>query len=163
MTSLILSIGSSGLVEWPDAAVGEPARRVRVRLENAVENGRSVAFGSRKWELDAACAEAAVPNWDGYGAEPVTAETYLMAERFLRAIPNSYPDPDIAVDADGELSLRWFRVQREVLAVSIRGDGRISFAAILGPNEFHGSEQFRDNQIPATIAAEMARFFATWP
>ena len=111
-------------------------------------------------DLDTACAEAAAPNWDGYGALPVEGNTYELAKSFLRALPRLLPDPDIAVDPDGEVTFRWICAAREVVAASLRGDGRLSVAAILGDKELHVTERFFGQQIPKEFAAQLDRLFA---
>jgi hypothetical protein len=46
-------------------------------------------------------------NWDGYDAEPITAETLQYARRLLRPMPQTFGPPDIAPSADGSIGLEW--------------------------------------------------------
>jgi hypothetical protein len=46
-------------------------------------------------------------NWDGYDAEPITAETQRYARRLLRVMPDSFGRPDIAPSGDGFIGLEW--------------------------------------------------------
>lgn len=163
MTSLAFNFGGGDLLVWPDTAIGDDAARVREALKGSDAADPSVAFGSRKRDLDDACAEAAFPNWDGNGAHAIDLKTYELAEQFIAAVPRYFPDPDIAVDADGEVAFRWARAPREVLSVTLRGDGRLSYAALFGDSEGHGTERFFGEQLPEDLAANMARLFASWP
>jgi hypothetical protein len=47
------------------------------------------------------------PNWDGYNAEPITAETLQYARWLLKVIPETLGPPDIAPSADGSIGLEW--------------------------------------------------------
>lgn len=44
-------------------------------------------------ELNEVRAEASREGWDGYGARPLTPESYSFAKRFLNALPSSAPPP----------------------------------------------------------------------
>jgi hypothetical protein len=47
------------------------------------------------------------PNWDGFNAEPITAETLQYARWLLKIIPETFGAPDIAPSADGSIGLEW--------------------------------------------------------
>src|ERR1043166_4105300 len=51
--------------------------------------------------------ELNLPNWDGYGAEPITPETLKYARRILRVMPDTLGPPDIAPAGDGSIALEW--------------------------------------------------------
>src|SRR5688572_9463474 len=69
--------------------------------------------------LDAASAEAAADNWDGYGGRAVTYGVKLRAQAFLDALPAGVPLPSIAVDPDGEIAFEWYLGPRQVFSVSV--------------------------------------------
>ena len=46
-------------------------------------------------------------DWDGYGAEPITAETLQLARKLLGVMPHILGKPDIAPSADGSIGLEW--------------------------------------------------------
>jgi hypothetical protein len=46
-------------------------------------------------------------NWDGEGAEPITAGTLAYARRVVSVLPTSLGAPDIAPAADGSIALEW--------------------------------------------------------
>ena len=48
-----------------------------------------------------------VPNWDGYGADPITAETLTAARSLMRMLPSTFGAPDVAPGADGTIGLEW--------------------------------------------------------
>jgi hypothetical protein len=49
----------------------------------------------------------AAPNWDGYGADPITLTTLTAARGFLKILPRTFGEPDIAPGADGTIGLEW--------------------------------------------------------
>jgi hypothetical protein len=46
-------------------------------------------------------------GWDGYDAEPITAETVIAARRFNDRWPRSVRSPDIAPGSDGTIGFEW--------------------------------------------------------
>lgn len=70
---------------------------------------------------------------------------FEQAQRFLLALPGHLPAPELSLDADGEVSFDWSGPQRQVLTVTLREDGRLSYACWLSPNDRqHGTKQFLD-------------------
>lgn len=50
-----------------------------------------------------------VPDWDGYGAAPVTGETVRAARDFKGLFPLHIPTGDVAPGADGTIGFEWRR------------------------------------------------------
>ena len=86
--------------------------------------------------------ECKEPNWDGYDADAVLEETYRVAYSFLESMPLGTPAPSVGVEADGHLTLEWYRSDDRVLSVSIGPDGMTYFAALLGSSRRSGTEPF---------------------
>jgi hypothetical protein len=49
----------------------------------------------------------AVPDWDGYGANPITTETVAAARALKRLFISEVPPADIAPGADGTIGFEW--------------------------------------------------------
>jgi len=47
------------------------------------------------------------PNWDGYGADPITPETIRAAQKFLKLLPKTLGEPEMAPGSDGIVALEW--------------------------------------------------------
>ena len=101
-------------------------------------------------ELANVFAEASEKNWDGNGAEAVTLETYEMALEFLNSLPGSIPAPELSAEPDGAISLDWHGKNGRVLSISVNEIGMLSFAAIVGSKEYHGTDYF-NCAIPAKL------------
>lgn len=64
-------------------------------------------------------------DWDGYGADPITTETLEAARAFIRMLPPTLGDPDIAPGADGTIGLEWAFTDRALRKLFIDiGSGR---------------------------------------
>ncbi|MGB5833331.1 MAG: hypothetical protein WBG92_15245 [Thiohalocapsa sp.] len=48
-----------------------------------------------------------LPNWDGYGADPVDSASVDRAATILLALPSRIPSPEITPNPNGTISLDW--------------------------------------------------------
>lgn len=101
-------------------------------------------------ELFGVSEECEKPDWDGYGALPITLETYKAAYRFIETLPPGIAPFSIGAEPDGHLTLEWYRNPRRVLSISIRSEGDIHFAALLGLSTRMGTEPFL-GEVPEVI------------
>lgn len=46
-------------------------------------------------------------DWDGHGAEAITAQTLAYARRLMRIMPTKLGPPDVAPAGDGSIALEW--------------------------------------------------------
>lgn len=93
------------------------------------------------------CREA---NWDGYQAEPVSEDTYQLAAQILKALPLGTSMPAISAEADGHLTMEWYRSPRRTLSVSISPQGELHYASLIGASKAYGTEPFI-GEVPETI------------
>jgi len=126
----------------------ETARFIAARAEEGRSQlQNSYTLGLRgKGVFDELCMVAQnwqEPNWDGYGAVPVTEEAYRLAYRFLESLPLGTPAPTVGAEPDGHITLDWYRTPRRTLSVSVSPDSELFYAALLpGPRKENGTEQF---------------------
>jgi hypothetical protein len=117
---------------------------------------RSYSTGSSEasQKLQKLCYEG---NWDGYGALPVSQATYDEAVRFLNALPSWLPTPEIVPEPSGDIGFEWNFGKNRVLAASVNGTNRITYAGLLGTgNKAHGTEVF-DGSIPQALVDHISR------
>lgn len=127
-----VSLYLKGIIDWTDLALEE--------LEKVYEE----------------CLEA---NWDGYGAMPISRETYSKARKLLRMMPSSLPRPDISSEPDGEITFEWYKEKYSVFVISIGGNNLITYAGLFGKsNKIHGTEYFAD-ELPKIIRHCIRRLF----
>src|SRR5574341_303592 len=141
-----------------DPAISDRAQDLRSLLR--ASGSASTASSRRLWALDDAWQAAARPDWDGYGAVPVSAAVVWAAERLLSAIPEAWPSPEIAADPDGEISFEWARGPHWVFTVSVAASGQLSYAGLFGSSRVHGVETFAGT-LPEAIVVGLARLFGS--
>ena len=95
-------------------------------------------------ELYKDCSE---PNWDGYGANPVSKDSISEALEFIQLLPSSFPIPQILAEPSGEIGLEWYKDKKMIFAISFNGNGMITYAGIFGSKKIHGEEYFGDSII----------------
>ena len=88
--------------------------------------------------------ECSSADWDGYGAAPITNETFWQAYHFLRALPFGFPIPSAGAEPDGHLTFEWHRSARRTLSVSVSSEGDLHYAALLGASKAYGTEPFSE-------------------
>ncbi len=97
---------------------------------------------------------------NGLHKSELDSPTFLAAKRFLLAFPKTLPFPEIALDSDGEISFDWEGKNRRMFSVSLRADGRLSYARKLGmTRSFYGIDEFDEN-VPETIVESVKKIFS---
>ena len=140
--SPLISLGCRSTYGRSDAArfVAEQIESGRQHLNKPYYlglNGREVFD-----DLYQVATERGVPNWDGYGAEPVSSNAYQRAYLFLESLPLGIDRPSIGAEPDGHLTLEWYRSPRHTLSVSVSPEGDLHYSALFGPNKAYGTEAF---------------------
>ena len=91
------------------------------------------------------------PDWDGYGALPITHDAYSEACRLLRVLPKDILAPEISADPRGAISFEWYKGPNWVFTLTAKGNGLLVYAGLMGKdNRAYGTQKFRDS-IPKII------------
>lgn len=104
-------------------------------------------------DLDPRYREA---NWNGEGADPIPAEAFEEAHKFLRKLPTDLPLPDANPEPDGYLGLEWYANKRLLYVVSFNGQGALSCSGLIGQSKVYGT-YYMDEGIPSDILKDIAR------
>ena len=152
-----MTVASMALVNG-DHGLSEEARTLREALRSPSATPAGASFDRRLWELQEAVDEASLPNWDGYGATPVTREAFEAAIAFSQALPTTWPSPEIAADPDGEITFEWSRGPQMVFAVSFGGGDLVSYAGLFGRSKTRGTEILVD-PVPKVVMDNLVRLF----
>ena len=95
----------------------------------------------------------------GIYADNLDSETFQIGKRFLLAFPKSLPVPELSLDNDGEISFAWLGSSGRMFSLSLRTDGRVSYAGRLGfGRTVYGSEVF-DDAVPARVVESIKTIF----
>jgi hypothetical protein len=152
MTSGIATRGFSNAAEFVNSRAAEG--RKSLQESNALGNTSTVMD-----ELATVWEECQEPNWDGYGALPVTQDALRNTYLFLGAMPLGFPRPSIGAEPDGDLTLEWHRSARRTLSVSVSPYGELHYSALFGPSRVYGTEAFFGD-VPDSILNLIRRVYA---
>lgn len=135
----------------------EPASAVTQEFTKYLESGITQEFTKYLEDaIDIAAAEANAPNWDGYGAAPVSPQTVQRAHAFARSIPITPLFPDVVPHPDGDIAFEWLVGPDCVLTVTIGPSDLIHHASLIGRAQNHGKEEF-SNVLPHSIRLQLDR------
>lgn len=86
------------------------------------------------------------PSWDGYGALPITEDAYHEARRFLQLLPDDISVPEFSADPRGGFSFEWYRGPNWIFTLTVKGDGVIIYAGLMGEdNRAYGTQKLSDS------------------
>lgn len=78
-------------------------------------------------------------------------KAFMLAQRFLLALPSQLPPPELAFDDDGEIAFDWRNSRGFLLSLTLREDGRLSYAARFSAfDKEYGTKRF-DSSIPRQV------------
>jgi len=141
---------------WGSSAVSNEADEIRKAAREVVsESERSQALFAGKADLISQLValedECSGEGWDGNGAHPIDFLAVDQVKRFLRALPDRVPLPEISPEPDGSVSLDWIHSRNRLFSVSVSGGDRLAFAGIDGTDSSHGVARFDGQIIPRQI------------
>lgn len=132
-------------------------------LTEKIQRGKKfqerMAFGESWKSLAEIESECNVPNWDGYGAAPISLDAVGEVRLFLRLVPANLVAPAIVPEPSGAVGLEWRRGKEIVLVLSFNGKGVITYASRFGAEvSRYGVERFIET-IPLFIQRELLSYF----
>ncbi len=151
MPNTLLPRGASETAIYLD----QQSQKAQVHFEQTAAFSKQPAIE----ELADIWEECKTFNWDGYSADPVQASTLSYAYAFIQALPLGFPLPSIGAEADGHLTLEWYRCSHWLLSISISPDSVLYYAALFGNSDVHGSEPFFGDNIPKSILDLIQRVY----
>jgi hypothetical protein len=153
-------------MSFSDVAVGKDSEDLLAtcrKVFGGLERTETIHSKVQIWmDLYKILAEYSSENWDGEGAVAISEKAIIEALRFVKNLPTyvvGLPLPEITADNDGEISLEWYKNNREVFVVSISGKNRIAYAGLFGTNDIHGTEFFGES-IPPIVLINLQRLFS---
>jgi hypothetical protein len=131
-----ISTGTSGTAEF----IYKEIREWRQKSRDSYALGEQAKKSLN--ELRQVYSECNHPDWDGYGAMPVTADAFRVAYELLNVLPLGMPAPSIGAEPDGHITFEWHHSAHRTLSISIAPDGDLHYAALLGASRHYGTEPF---------------------
>jgi len=149
-------VGTGGISNESRLLADQVARaREHVRESYVLGGAGNDAFR----DLCTVAKDCRLPNWDGYGASPVSEQAFSFACRFLRTMPLGTPAPAVGIEPDGHPTFEWHRSAYRTLSVSVSPHGDLYYSALIGPNKVFGTEAFLGD-IPQSILELIRRVTA---
>ena len=102
-------------------------------------------------QLRALTHECTEKGWDGYEACALDPTAVLIAEGFVRALPDSVPLPEFAPEPDGSVSLDWIQSKNRLFTMSVGTNHRLAYAWLDGADKGHAVARFDGETIPPRI------------
>ncbi len=158
---IIESLKGNGHSRQTSPGFGETYEELNSNSKSAFDDFQK-SF-SREWkqrtqsELYEILRECSRKNWDGYDADPVTPESFHLANKFLSCLPEDVNPPEVIPEPDGYISFDW---ENEDSSFSVSAHEQLLiFAGIFeDTNKHHGEEKFI-NQIPDIISFFLTKYF----
>jgi len=131
----------------------QDVRKVATALVDSAELsqalfGEKVAAVSQLRALANECAQQGYSGDKDAGIDPLAV---LIAESFLRALPDGIPLPEFASEPDGSVSLDWIQSQTRLFTLSVGITNRLAYAWLDGADKGHAVARFNGESIPPLI------------
>ncbi|HWP90751.1 MAG TPA: hypothetical protein VNN20_00935 [Thermodesulfobacteriota bacterium] len=100
-------------------------------------------------------------NWDGYGANAISYETYLGAREVIHMLNSAFlnvPMPEITPEPDGDIAFEWNDGHGRTFLFSIDDNQTLTYAGIFGAGKTHGFEILGDF-LPGVVIYNLKRLF----
>jgi len=72
------------------------------------------------------------PDWDGYGANPVNAESLMRVRKFVMELPDDVEKPESTPEPDGDVTMVWKKDGHHVCMVVIKPTGELIISVARG-------------------------------
>jgi len=113
------------------------------------------AVGRMQADLSSLLNRYCNDNWNGYDEAPISATSWNFANEFVKDLPTWVSQADVSVDADGEVSLEWYRSKTEYLELVFGASGCVHL--FMQTKSAKYSDLFKEN-IRAKLMSLIAEF-----
>ena len=79
--------------------------------------------------------ECCEENWDGYGALAVSPVVLFEAIRFICALPQRLPTPEVVPEPTGDIGFEWNYGKNRTFVASVSGTKLINYAGLFRASE----------------------------
>lgn len=144
------------------SAISAEAQTVSVAASDLLANSErsQFLFGGKMTaitQLNGIARDCQIEGWDGYGAMPIEVAAVRQAKNFVHILPDDLPQPELAPEPDGSISLDWIDSRNRLLSLSIGLSDRISYAWLDGTDKGHGVVRFDGTRVPPRLLSEIRR------
>ena len=101
-------------------------------------------------DIDNVAKECSEPNWDGYGAMPVSLYSVRHAKRLVEGLPLDAKPPSASAEPDGCITLDWHVSHEETVSLSVLPNGSLAWAGSSHGKKFIGTANEFD-RLPSAL------------
>ena len=95
---------------------------------------------------------AGVGDWDGEGADPVSAEAVRIALNVVKDFPGDVGLPEVSADPHGRVDFDWHLNNGAMFTISIGKDGEAAISGLYeGQSKLTGMAWDREEDIPSLV------------
>ena len=73
-------------------------------------------------------------DWDGYGAKPLSSNSWNHAISFVKKLPDMIGDPEADVDAEGDVTIEWYLGKGRQCLLTFSDEGNL-YCRQITPNK----------------------------
>lgn len=163
MSVRLATAGSGQTFSWPEIGFSDESKHICSRLLKILAEVRQpISFSWREElqdELDEIVQDCSKAGWDGYDAEPVSAESIVAAQQLIEALPEHIQVPDVVPEPSGEIALEWRSGNQKYFSVTVSGT-ELVYAGIFGGFwKKYGEERFF-GRLPTTVLQILSQYFS---
>jgi len=127
-------------------AVSPEAQAVTAQAASVVKvlEQSQALFGAKAEAISQLMALAA-------GEQTANPISVLLAEQFVRVLPNAIPLPEFSIDPDGSISLDWIKARNQIFSRSVGANSRLAFAWLNGTDKGHAVARFDGQRVPERV------------
>ena len=164
MTMPIACTDCSSITHYPRVGQGPDSKTVETIFMEIERENTTQTFGTRRElfnNLNEILDEYSKPDWDGYGADPISEAAFLEARKVISALPVNpmLPVPEIIAEPSGSIAFEWYKGRRQAFIMSVSGKNEIVYSGLFGLNKVHGVEYFSDS-VPSVVISALKRLYS---
>lgn len=167
LTSGLLIAGTSMVIgaARPRTAVSREAEQVVSHASKLTQHVKEswIYFGPKsQWISDfrEAMQDCLEENWDGYGAEPVSASVVQKVIDLIASLPEGIALPEACCEPDGEIALDWAPMPQRTISVSVGESDRLAYAWMDGSDRGHAVAKLSGGNLSGRVLDEIRRITA---
>ena len=146
MSTLAERFSDVGLLGRGSPAAGVAGNKIDEEAYRAIGTLRSYSASPGSWIFNDLAALA-----EENGVSFRAATVFRVAQRFLLALPTHIPVPELSLDEDGEIALDWAGTRGRMFPLTMRKDGRITYALRLSSISRKRGTEYFENEVPKEI------------
>lgn len=134
--------GTSSAASDDAKRISEMRARILIDFANSATGNQRLAEPLQT--LAETFRECQQPNWDGEGAEPISAQALSDGQAILSSLPSYVPLPEIFPEPTGAIAFAWYRAPGYRYVIAVSGKGVLQYSGLFGAgNDSYGESRLQ--------------------